>query len=126
MAFETVTAVPRPTAWKEAGVAAISIYTQDEEGNAARLDTRYVARMPQSGMVRLLDQMNAVVAPLLNRELRAIVILCDGKEAIWTAATKLECYPMASDCSLLMTAMVSQEHRDCYCPGTTRVSCLIS
>ena len=86
-----------PTAWKEAGVATISMYTQDEEGHPVRLDTRYLARMPESGMARLLDQQNRVVGPLLrNRVLREIVFLCDGKEAIWTAAEKLESYPMAT------------------------------
>lgn len=86
-----------PTAWKEAGVASISIYTRDEDGEPVRLDTRYLARMPQSGMTRLLDQQNALVKPLLrNRKLREIVILCDGKAAIWTGAEKLESYPMAT------------------------------
>ena len=86
-----------PTAWKEAGVATISMYTQDEEGDPVRLDTRYLARMPESGMVRLLDQQNSVVGPLLrNRQLREIVFLCDGKLAIWTGAEKLESYPMAT------------------------------
>lgn len=86
-----------PTAWKEAGVATISMYTQNEEGRPVRLDTRYLARMPESGMARLLDQQNRVVGPLLRRTaLREIVFLCDGKEAIWTAAEKLESYPMAT------------------------------
>ncbi len=86
-----------PTAWKEAGVATISMYTRDEEGDPVRLDTRYLARMPESGMARLLDQQNAVVEPLLhNRQLREIVIICDGKLSIWTAAERQKSYPMAT------------------------------
>jgi len=86
-----------PTTWKEAGVATISMYTHDDEGDPVRLDTRYLARMPESRMERLLDQQNSVVGPLLkNRGLREIVFLCDGKEAIWTGAEKLESYPMAT------------------------------
>ncbi len=86
-----------PTAWKEAGVATISMYTQNEEGDPVRLDTRYLARMPEPGMARLLDQQNRVVGPLLrNRGLREIVFLCDGKPAIWTGAEKLESFPMAT------------------------------
>ena len=86
-----------PTAWKEAGVATVSMYTEDEEGEPVRLDTRYLARMPESGMARLLDQQNSVIGPLLkNRQLREIVFLCDGKPAIWTGAEKLESYPIAT------------------------------
>jgi hypothetical protein len=85
------------TVWKEAGVAAISIYGRNDEGEPVRLDTRYLARMPESGMARLLEQQNTVVEPLLhNRALREIVFLCDGKESIWTAAQKLNSHPMAT------------------------------
>ena len=97
-----------PTAWKEAGVATISIYSQDEKGRPVRLDTRYLARMPESGMVRLLEQQNSIVSPLLrNRVLRRIVFLCDGKPAIWTAAEKLESYPMAT---LILDFFHATEH----------------
>lgn len=86
-----------PTAWKEAGVATISMYGQGEAGKPVRLDTRYLARMPEPRMARLLDQQNNVVGPLLrNRQLHAIVFLCDGKEAIWTGAKKLEGFPIAT------------------------------
>jgi len=97
-----------PTAWKEAGVATISIYSQDEEGRPVRLDTRYLARMPETGMARLLEQQNSIVSPLLrNRALRRIVFLCDGKHAIWTAAEKLESYPMAT---LILDFFHAAEH----------------
>jgi hypothetical protein len=86
-----------PTAWKEAGVATISIYRQDDKDHPVRVDTRYLARMPESRMTRLLDQQNRVVGPLLRtRELREIVFLCDGKEAIWKGAEGLEPHPMAT------------------------------
>lgn len=86
-----------PTAWKEAGVATVSIYGQDDEGHPLRVDTRYLARMPESRMTRLLEQQNRIVEPLLRtRSLREIVFLCDGKDAIWTGAEKLEPYPMAT------------------------------
>ena len=85
-----------PTAWKEAGVASISIYSQDDDNKPVRIDKRYLARMPESGMARLLEQQNRVVAPLLRRPLREIVLLCDGKPAIWTAAEKLNSFPMAT------------------------------
>ncbi len=97
-----------PTAWKEAGVATISMYTRDEEGAPVRLDTRYLARMPEPGMVRLLDQQNAVVEPLLhNRQLREIVIICDGKPSIWTAAERQRSYPMAT---LILDFFHAAEH----------------
>lgn len=86
-----------PTVWREAGVAAISIYGRDEEGKAVRLDTRYLARMPEPGMVTLLAQQERVVQPLLKgRKLREVVLLCDGKRAIWDAAKKLSSYPRAT------------------------------
>jgi hypothetical protein len=96
-----------PTAWKEAGVATISIYSQDEEGRPKRLDTRYLARMPEKGMAWLLEQQNSIVSPLLRRELRRIVFLCDGKHAIWTAAEKLVSYPMAT---LILDFFHATEH----------------
>jgi hypothetical protein len=86
-----------PTAWKEASVATISIYTRNEEGDPVRLDTRYLARMPESKMARLLNQQDRLVGPLLRRRsLREIVFLCDGKEAIWKGAEKLKSYPRAT------------------------------
>jgi hypothetical protein len=85
-----------PTAWKEAGVAAISIYGRDEEGMPVRLDSRYLARMPEAGMARLLEQQNGVLGPLLDRQIREIVLLCDGKESIWTQAEKLTVFSRAT------------------------------
>ena len=86
-----------PTVWREAGVATVSIYGRDEDGKAERLDTRYLARMPEPGMKRLLEQQNRLVEPLLrNRKLREIVLLCDGKPSIWSAAESLCSFPAAT------------------------------
>ncbi|MFN3244762.1 MAG: hypothetical protein ACE37K_24880 [Planctomycetota bacterium] len=43
-------------AWREAGVASISTYGQDEVGPEKLLDTRYLARMSESGMTTILEQ----------------------------------------------------------------------
>lgn len=86
-----------PTSWKEAGVATVSMYTEDDESEPVRVDTRYLARMPESGMVRLLEQQDTVIGPLLkNRQLREIVFLCDGKQAIWSGAERLASHPIAT------------------------------
>lgn len=60
------------------------------------MDTRHLARMPESGMARLLEQQNAVVEPLLDRAIREFVLLCDGKESIGTQAAKLVAFPWAT------------------------------
>lgn len=96
-----------PTAWKEAGVASISIYSRDDDNKPVRLDTRYLARMPEPGMTRLLDQQDAVVGPLLKRQLREIVFLCDGKPSIWTGAEKLHSFLMAT---LILDFYHASEH----------------
>jgi hypothetical protein len=86
-----------PTVWREAGVATVSIYGRDEEGKPERLDTRYLARMPDPGMKRLLEQQNRVVEPLLSRSrLREVVLLCDGKRSIWSAAENLCTFAQAT------------------------------
>ncbi|MFO0981513.1 MAG: ISKra4 family transposase [Planctomycetota bacterium] len=85
-----------PTAWKEAGVAAISIYRRDAEGKPVRLDTRYLARMPESGMTRLLEQQNRVISHLLDARIREVVLLCDGKDSIWKQAEFLTLFPVAT------------------------------
>jgi len=70
-------------AWREAGVAAISVYGQGDEG-PDKLDTRYFARMPESGMVSLIAQIEDQVAALTTtRSFREFVVICDGKREIW-------------------------------------------
>ena len=84
-----------PTAWKEAGVAAVSIYREAEEADKPpeRVDTRYMARMPESGMERLLAQQAELVQQtLMSGHFRERVLICDGKPAIWKAADRMETY----------------------------------
>ena len=74
-------------AWREAGVATVSIYGQGMEGPEKR-DTRFLARMPESGMKTLLEQISdQVVRAKRGRTFREFAVICDGKDTIWTAAS---------------------------------------
>lgn len=74
-------------AWRETGVASISIYGPSENG-PEKLDTRYLARMPESGMVTLLDQIaDQVKRVKAGRVFREFAVICDGKDTIWNGAT---------------------------------------
>lgn len=74
-------------AWREASVATISIYGQGKEG-PEKLDTRFLARMPESGMKTLLEQIaDQVVRAKRERVFRQFAVICDGKDTIWTAAS---------------------------------------
>jgi len=91
-----------PTAWKEAGVGCISIYASrsGEEDEPLRLDKRYFARMPESGMTRLLGQQEAAVRDLFERRsrpFRAIAVICDGKRPIWDAVRDRSTYDVAAE-----------------------------
>jgi hypothetical protein len=86
-----------PTAWKEAGVGCISIYASpiEEDDEPIRLDKRYFARMPESGMARLLAQQEAAVCDLFERRrrpFRAVAVICDGKRPIWEAVRNRSTY----------------------------------
>jgi hypothetical protein len=73
-------------AWREAGVATVSIYGQGEEGPEKR-DSRFLARMPETGMKTLLAQIGDQVARAKrNRSFREFAVICDGKDTIWSAA----------------------------------------
>ncbi len=73
-------------AWREAGVATVSIYGQTADG-PEKLDTRYLARMPEKGMKTLLEQIvDQVVRAKHGRVFREFGIVCDGKDTIWAAA----------------------------------------
>lgn len=73
-------------AWRETGVASISIYGQGEVG-PRKLDTRYLARMPESGMVSLIEQVaDQVTRAKAGRVFREFAIICDGKDTIWAGA----------------------------------------
>jgi hypothetical protein len=77
---------PNRVAWREAGVAVVSVYGPSAEG-PAKLDSRLFARMPESGMKSLLDDVVEQVSRARRaRDFRQVVVLCDGKETIWTAA----------------------------------------
>lgn len=74
-------------AWREAGVATISIYGPGEEG-PLKLDTRYLARMPERKMKTLLEQIvDQVDRVKRNRVLSKIALVCDGKDTIWSVAS---------------------------------------
>ena len=73
-------------AWREAGVAVLSVYGLGEEG-PEKLDSRLFARMPESGMASLLnDVVDQVLRARRAQEFREVVVLCDGKGTIWDAA----------------------------------------
>ena len=77
------------TAWREAGVATISIYNSpdDDSPEPDRVDARYFARMPESGMTTLIAQVEHQVSTVQQgREFREIAVLCDGKDTIWDTA----------------------------------------
>ena len=72
--------------WREAGVATVSVYSQSADGPEKK-DTRYLAQMPESGMVTLLEQVvDQVRRATDGRTFREFAIVCDGKESIWDAA----------------------------------------
>jgi hypothetical protein len=75
-----------PTAWREAGVGTISIYRPGDGGDVKpkRVATKYFARMPEAGMTTLFAEQNGAVWQLIQeREFREMVVLCDGKPALW-------------------------------------------
>ena len=81
------------TAWREAGVATISIYNSptDESPEPDRVDARYFARMPETGMTTLIAQVEDQVSRVQQgREFRELVVLCDGKDTIWDTAEQSE------------------------------------
>jgi hypothetical protein len=91
-----------PTAWKEAGVSCISIYASptDPEEEPIRLDKRYFARMPETGMTRLLAQQKAAVSDLLQRRrhaFREVAVICDGKRSIWNVVQDTSTYGVATE-----------------------------
>ncbi len=83
----------KKTMWKEAGAGRLSIYdppTMDEP-RPTLLDSRYLARMPETGMTTLIDQVAVRVADLRGqRSFEHLAIICDGKDSIWHTAHKRE------------------------------------
>ena len=81
------------TAWREAGVATVSIYDSpiDDSPEPDRIDARYFARMPESGMNTLIAQIEHQVSLVQQgREFRELAVLCDGKDTIWDTAEQSE------------------------------------
>jgi hypothetical protein len=73
-------------AWREASVAAVSIYKRSSDG-PTKIDTRYLARMPEIGMQTLLDRVSELVAKTKSeRKFQRFALICDGKDTIWRAA----------------------------------------
>ena len=80
------TAVHTPTAWREAGVGTVSIYRPGDgaEELPLRMGTKYLARMPESGMSTLFDEVGWAVSDLTQqRTFAETVVVCDGKPALW-------------------------------------------
>ena len=82
---------PGSKAWKEAGVASVSIYRPPDldSPEPERTDARYFARMPESGMTTLIGQIEHQVSLIEeNGERREFVVLCDGKDVIWNVSVR--------------------------------------
>lgn len=74
------------TAWREAGVATVSVYGPGEEA-PERHDVRYMARMPESRMATLVDRVVAEASKARARHsFRETVVICDGNKTNWTQA----------------------------------------
>jgi len=99
-----------PTAWREAGVGTVSIY---EPGDGAeelpqRLATKYFARMPESGMKALFDEVGWAVSDLTEeRSFSEMVVLCDGKPALWN---NIEADPLYNDATQILDFFHAVEH----------------
>lgn len=79
----------KQTTWKEAGVGRVSIYDSPsaDEPKPKLQDSRYLARMPESGMTSLIDQVAKCVADArAHRSFDHVAIICDGKDSIWNTA----------------------------------------
>ena len=75
------------TAWKEAWVGMVACYQTllyPEVEDPARVDVRYVARMPEAKMVTLVNGLVEQTARALQRgDYLHRVVLADGKREIW-------------------------------------------
>lgn len=76
--------------WREAGVATISTYGPGADG-IEKKDTLYLARMPESCMRTLVEQIEQQVKRAKeSHDFRQFVVLCDGKRGIWCTAKRSE------------------------------------
>ena len=69
-------------------MATVSVYrrAQGDEDKPERQDARYYAQMPEPGMARLVEQVEGCVWEAQRSCKREVVVLCDGKPAIWNVA----------------------------------------
>ena len=82
----------KETAWREAGVSTVSVYRSTEEG-PEKTATRFDARAPESGMTSLVEHVaRRVTRAKEQSSFREVVVICDGKETIWNAASKHEVF----------------------------------
>lgn len=98
------------TTWREAGVGTISIYRPGDGRDVApeRLATRYFARMPEAGMTTLFAQHGwAVWQVVRERRFRDIVVICDGKPALWKT---IENDPLYAEAVLILDFFHVAEH----------------
>lgn len=99
-----------PTAWREAGVGTVSIY---EPGDGAeelplRVATKYFARMPETGMTTLFGELGETVFELQQeRNFREVVVVCDGKPALWTT---IENDPLYGNATQVLDFFHAVEH----------------
>lgn len=117
-----------PKAWKEAGVATVSIYRPPslESSEPERLDALCFARMPESRMNTLIEQIEHEVSQLREaREFREFVVLCDGKDFIWKTA---ESMPTLKSATFILdfyhaSSYVANVAKAIYGEGTPQADC---
>jgi len=99
-----------PTAWKEAGVGTVSIYRPGDgaEELPQRLRTKYLARMPESGMKTLFTEVGWAVSDLTQERIfREMVVVCDGKPALWN---NIEADPLYDGATQVLDFFHAVEH----------------
>jgi hypothetical protein len=99
-----------PTAWKEAGVGTVSIYMPGDGADELpeRIATKYFARMPEPGMETLFTEQDWAVSHLVReRSFREVVVLCDGKPALWN---NFEADPLYDDATQILDFFHAVEH----------------
>jgi hypothetical protein len=79
------------TAFRNAMVGSFSVYRHDEQGEAKRISSRYIARMPQEKAVTFKEEFERAIHYYNNRSERLEkILLCDGFRAIWKYAESCE------------------------------------
>ena len=99
-----------PTVWREAGVGTVSVYRpgDGDQVKPKRLTTRYFARMPEAGMTTLFATQDGAVGQLVEEhEFRDIVVICDGKPALWKT---IERNPLYQGATMILDFFHAAEH----------------